>query len=456
MLVRACRKSWRLIASGTKRVFSKHEYSFTAPIGIENVLYVYCRAPEVRAYILRTHSYDRFRLVEGGQLMTTRVQLIGLVVFQVLSIDALAHGAQMGTLEQTYPNLGVNKFVLHPTQPYIYATVPSHNSVAIINTNTLTLENMVFIGSGPNGLAISPDGHRVYVANASSNFIGVLDTNSRTTLPSIQVREAPLDVEVGVDGRLYVLGNDTLMQINPATGATAGPNIGTSFMVYSGELEISPNKDRLYYADYGLSPASLYQFDVTANPPVKLWESPHGGTSGSNGQDLNISHDGSFISYPCGAGQIGYSIAKYRTSDMAILGTFNTGAYPREIAFSPDDTVAYTVHTAGLIDVWDTTTYRSLGTIRTTGTNVSDISELLVDRTGRHLFAAYSDSYYGNYELRVYDTGRVVPEPLSVGLALIGLLSIACRGLGSPRQCLPPSASVGKSVAGFRTDVGIE
>jgi YVTN family beta-propeller protein len=347
---------------------------------------------------------------------------------------AIAARGQFGTLEKTYPTLGVNKFVLDPTKPYIYATVWSQNSIAIINTNTLALENMVFIGSGPAGLAISSDGNRLYVANASSNFIGVLDTNTRTTLPSIQVPESPRDVEVGADGRLYVLGNNSLMQINPATGATMGTNIGPSFMVYSGELAISPNKDRLYYADYGLSPASLYQFDVTANPPVELWESPHGGTSGSNGQDLDISHDGSFISYPCGAGQIGYSIAKYRTSDMAILGTFNTGAYPREIAFSPDDAVAYTVHTAGLIDVWDTKTFLSLGTIHTTGTNVSDISELLVDRTGKHLFAAYSDSYYGNYELRVYDTGRIVPEPSCAVLAFIVLLSVACCSLSSRRQ----------------------
>lgn len=129
-----------------------------------------------------------------------------------------------------------------------------------------------------------------------------------------------------------------------------------------------------------------------------------------------------FISYPCGAGQIGYSIAKYGTSDMSILGTFNTGAYPREIAFSPDDAVAYTVHTDRLVDVWDTSTFQSLGDFPTSGSNVSRISELMVDRSGKHLFAAYSDSYYGNYELRVYDTGRLVPEPVSLGLLLSGLV----------------------------------
>src|SRR6185436_9022461 len=132
------------------------------------------------------------------------------------------------------------------------------------------------------------------------------------------------------------------MQIDPATGQSVGANLPNVF-VYGGELAISPSRDRLYYADYGLSPASLYQFDLTVSPPKLLWESPHGGLSGSNGQDLAISPDGSFVSYACGAGQGGYVIAKYRTSDMAILGTFNTDAYPREITFSPDGTTAYTV-----------------------------------------------------------------------------------------------------------------
>ena len=363
--------------------------------------------------------------------MIARSQLQSILLLLFLTPTTAL--AQLGRLEATYPSLGVSKFVLHPTQPYIYATVWSHNSVAIINTNTLVLEDLVSIGSGPQGLAITSDGSRLYVANASSNFIGVLDTETRLALPSIPVSETPRDIEIGADGRLYVLGADSLMQLDPMDGATIGPNVGSSSMVYSGELEISPNKDRLYYADHGLSPASLYQFDITVEPPRKLWESPHGGTSGSNGQDLSISHDGSFISYPAGAGQIGYSIAKYRTSDMAILGTFNTGAYPREIAFSPDDAIAYTVHEAGSIDAWDTSTFSSLGTFSTTGSNISRMSELHVDRTGRHLFAAYTDTYYGNYELRVYDTGRVVPEPNALMLVCIGVALVGRHALTQVR-----------------------
>jgi DNA-binding beta-propeller fold protein YncE len=240
-------------------------------------------------------------------------------------------------------------------------------------------------------------------------------------LPSLYVPEFPRDVEYGQRGQLYVLGTDTISQIDAVTGAPAGPDVGSSWMVYSGEMAISPDRQTLYYADYGLSPASLYQFDVSGDEPNLLWESPHGG-HGSNGQDLALSHDGSFISYACGYGQGGYQIAKYLTSNMAIEGVFPTGAYPREITFSPDDAVAYTVHTSGLIDTWSTSTFLTMGTISTTG----EAAELMVDRSAQHLFAAFTP-YSGDPVLRVYDTGRV-PEPGTLTALLLIAGAYCLRG----------------------------
>jgi hypothetical protein len=192
-------------------------------------------------------------------------------------------------------------------------------------------------------------------------------------------------------------------------------------MVSSGEIELSPDKNTLYYGDYGSSPASLYQFDVSGSTPVKTWEDDHG-DMGSNGQDLELSHSGTFISYACGAGQGGYRIAKFRTSDMAILGTFDTGAYPREIAFSLYDSIAYTVHTRGLIDLWDTKTFLSLGSI-TTPTADDYATELIVDQTGQQLFAAFNP-YGGSPVLRVYE---VTPEPTCLLLFGIGFLAVIRR-----------------------------
>ncbi|GEM_PF-4886814 len=125
------------------------------------------------------------------------------------------------------------------------------------------------------------------------------------------------------------------------------------------------------------------------------------------------------------AGQIGYSIAKYRTSDMLIEGSFNTSSYPREITFSPDDAVAYTVNEAGSIKLWDTRTFLSLGKFSIDG----EASELEVDASGRYLFAALNGNDWNTEDsgrLVIFDTGRVaaVPEPTRAALFSLGVAAI--------------------------------
>jgi YVTN family beta-propeller protein len=296
-----------------------------------------------------------------------------------------------GDVVKTY-DWGAHAFVTHPSRPIMYATLPDQNSVAIIDTNTLAVRNTVFIGSNPSGMALSTDGSRLYVANSGSNFVGVLDTATETTLDALLMPSRPSDIEFGLNNRLFVLSGG-IMQRDATTGASAGPNL-PNVSTYSGAMEISPDKRTLYYGQYGLSPTSLYKIDVSTTTPP----SPTSLTTGSNGQDLTLSHDGAFIAHPNGAP---YAISLYRTSDMVSLGTLNTGAYPREIAFSPDDQVAYAVHTSGEIDIFSTKTFLPRG--RFTGSG--EAGELSVDASGRYLFASFG----GTIGTRVYDTGRANP-----------------------------------------------
>ncbi len=56
----------------------------------------------------------------------------------------------------------------------------------------------------------------------------------------------------------------------------------------------------------------------------------------SNGQDLALSRSGQYVAFAAGHGQYGYKIAQYRTSDMVIVGSFNTGPYPTEIVLQSE------------------------------------------------------------------------------------------------------------------------
>src|SRR5678815_5328906 len=83
--------------------------------------------------------------------------------------------------------MGAAALVQDPNQPVIYATVPSLNSVAVIDSNTLAVKTTIGIGSNPRGLTLSPDGSRLYVANSGSNFVGVIDTATRQALAPIAI-----------------------------------------------------------------------------------------------------------------------------------------------------------------------------------------------------------------------------------------------------------------------------
>lgn len=370
-----------------------------------------------RANVLRNYSRLCSRLLKRRRRYCL---ILFCGCFGAILLSANAHAAA-GDVLASY-NFGASSFAMDPTAPYMYATIPSQNAVAIINTNTLAVEKTVFVGSGPANIAFSPDGLTAYIANSTSDFLAVFNTQTQTVTNSFLLPEQPQDVVFGNQNRLFVLGQNHIYQIDATTGASTGPALGSTF-VYGGELQISPDRNTLYYGDYGLSPSTMYKFDVSTTTPTLVRQSAFG-TLGSNGQDLTLSHDGTFISYATGSGQNGYQIAKIRTSDFAILGSFNTGPYPRQITFSPDDQIAYTVNTDGEIDLFDTHTFLPAGKFLGSG----QATDIQVDSTGRYLFASYNDSFYGFVGVRVFDTGRAVPEPSAVILITAGSMFLLIRG----------------------------
>src|SRR6266478_8139074 len=185
-----------------------------------------------------------------------RAPVLGLICcLSALFATNNAHAAFGDILAQyTFP---ASSLVMSPTAALMYATIPSQNSVAIINTNTLVVETTVFVGSGAANLAFSPDGLKAYIANSTSNFVAVFDTQSRTIIDSFLLPEQPQDVVFGSLNRLWVLGGTQIFQIDATTGASTGPSISNPPYIYSGSLEITPDRNNLYYADYGLCRATM-------------------------------------------------------------------------------------------------------------------------------------------------------------------------------------------------------
>ena len=298
----------------------------------------------------------------------------------------------VGTLEASFADWEVARLLRHPTEPLIYASVRNHNSVAVINTNTLETEEMIFTGSQPWQMAITPDGSKLYVVNGYTQLLSVVDTATNTKVNDLVLPDYVLDVEVAADGQLFLLHSDWVKKLDPTTGEVGPDLIGRSY-ASPGDLRLNAAKDRLYLASTSGSPNPLYEFDLTVDPPALLFNSRNLEYYG-NGQDIDLSNDSEHIVFSAG---LPGRIAVYRTSDMAIVGTFNTGS-SGAVTYAPDDSVVYSAHDYYEIELYDTQTFLPLVTINT-GIRTKPI-DMMVDQSGSHLFAAIDD------ELRVFATGR--------------------------------------------------
>jgi YVTN family beta-propeller protein len=329
-----------------------------------------------------------------------------------ISVVAPEPASFPGKLLQTL-DIRVNRLAADPSRPRVYATVPGSNSVAVIDTVSLSIIKTISIGPEPVGLAISADGSRLWVANSGSTTgaIGVIDLNSLTALPSIPAPLLPSDVEEGLNNRLYVtpasnggsLGG--IMQIDASTGQHQGLLGG--FEVYQGGfVEISPDRKTLYFGNQGLTGSTAERFDVSTGNATLIQDA---GFMGGNGQDLKLSHDGQMLVYPNGAGNGTPSYTTFAIPSgnlRGLLGTFNIGAFPGPAAFSGDDLFLYHyVNYESKIDIFDTRTFLRTGTITVGPAGRYDARDIELDNRGERVFVATS-SYPFAGDLRIFDSGR--------------------------------------------------
>ncbi len=260
-----------------------------------------------------------------------------VLYFAILSTVFGGHSAEasLGDLLATFP-FQASDLLIDPTQPYLYATVADGNTLQVINTTTLSVAKSITLPGTPMGAAL--DGNTLYVADFGNKTIDLIDTQSLTLLRSIPVPTAPYDVAAALNHQLFVLQQDPnlygqLDQLDVETGISGGP-IPLSVLFYSGNLEMSPDKKTLYYAQHGLSASDMYAIDISSSTPTVRYAV----SAGENGFQMVLSHDGSSIAQPNG---YPYYVSLFRTSNFTPVATFNTGPYPNAIAFSPDDSVAY-------------------------------------------------------------------------------------------------------------------
>jgi len=286
-------------------------------------------------------------------------------------------------------DLVASRLVADPQRGLVYASLTAANSVAVINLagNSATI---LPVGSSPVGISISSDGTKLYVALSGATAIAVLDLNTLTVLPSLPISQKPYHVEAGLEDRLYVTpaGSGALLQVNAITGATEA-TIEPS--TYSRLLQISPDRRTLYDADTGISPSSMRSYDVSSATPMLLQTSAFDST-GSNGIDLKLSHNGQLLCFPNGAGNSStYGTDVFDPANFDVVyGTLQVGAYPGPLAFSETDAAAYEYRDAeNKIYLFSTESFLQLAILEVEGdTSFHTAHDIVVDPDGRYLLFA--------------------------------------------------------------------
>jgi len=316
------------------------------------------------------------------------------ILFVTLACVTGGVHAQLGDPVTQYP-VSASKFVEDTQRNQIIVSLTNDNAVAIIDNNSQTAMSVIPTGAlAPIGVAISADNNELYVGSSITPMIEVFDINTMMPVRSISLPYPVYDLAVGKNNVLFAtpnsVPNNGIMQIDTVNGFVFNQfdDNGNVLVYQGGLLAVSPDKNILYFGNRGLSPATLASFDISQpmSIPQLIFKNPHG-SLGSNGQDIALTRDGQFISFAVGGGNntIGYDINKLTTPMFNTVGMFTTGAYPEEIVYNDDGSLAFTVHTSGQIDVFDANTYQQVSTIVTP----AKAAELFIDNSGLKLYAAF-------------------------------------------------------------------
>jgi YVTN family beta-propeller protein len=300
-----------------------------------------------------------------------------------------------------------NRLLVDSARKRIYASAAESNSIAVIDTASLSLIKTIPVENKPYGMAFSLDGKKLFVAGLRDidPVIAVIDLDTLSTRPSLHVPFRSFDIAAGTDNRLFVKSVDPFIApIDSITGAMLTP---FSTSVYQDHMAISPDL-RTLYAGQG----DFYSFDVSSQTPVLLQQARYDGSV-----RYKINRDGTFLCIGEGSRD---RATKVSASDVHVkLGEYvlpdaNLGSGPMAlgpVTLSPDDTttfvgtftyLTYNSPNTAAVELFDTVTARFRRKI-SLGTFIP--SELLTDSVGRYLFAPSAEQNLP--QLRVYATGSV-------------------------------------------------
>jgi hypothetical protein len=188
---------------------------------------------------------------------------------------------------------------------------------------------------GASGMVVDESSDTLYVALRDATAISRIDTVALTETSRMSVAPLSLPTNLGLAG-----GKLWFAHSCQASGGTGSINLDgtavtdqTTLPGYCPVFATTPgDPDLLATGDMGLSPTTLYVYDVSTGPPTLVKSVRNPGGAG-NLRDLAFTPDGLHVLSASGAP---YMIQSFLASDLTLAGTYPTGPYPIAVAVSDD------------------------------------------------------------------------------------------------------------------------
>jgi len=326
-----------------------------------------------------------------------------------------------------------------------FALIGTVTQVSPVEAGTRWIENV----SSTSLPYILADDERdlIYLGDAQNKELLIIDSNQEQVIDRVQIPGNKFsDMALSKDNNILAISGGSLVLVDTQNLAIKVLNIGMDVVsvafdykdnlyfstteswgkIYYFDLaqevivhSFTPNKmvyrnalvktdadgKTLYVAERGLSPASLYKFDVSGDEPVFVTEDQHGAL-GSNLRDFVISPDGKTIYMACGSP---YGIQVVDAGTIQRTALLSTGAYPGGVALdkfgiyvygiptSPYNNILYQFKTA---DVAKTRSFDLLSAVYNGQPNIRGIA---LSKNGDKAFIVHGTSSAG-FQVQVVDT----------------------------------------------------
>ncbi len=265
--------------------------------------------------------------------------------------------------------------------------------------------------NGASGMVVDTASGTLYVALRDATAISKIETATLTETSRMSVAPLSLPTNLALaGGRLWFAHS---CQSGGGAGSIsldgAGVRDETTLPGYCPTFATSPGNTNLLAAgDMGISPTTLYIFDVSADTPTLVSSVRDPGGAG-NLRDLAFMPDASRLLSASGAP---YMVQSFLSSDLSLAATYPTGPYPIAVAVTSDG--AYVAAGADASYDKDVFVFPAASTTPVRSWDFSSTGKKLVagglafsPNAGR-LFATSTNDATGKLDFRVY-TNPTVP-----------------------------------------------